>query len=71
MSGSPNRLLLIDESDDIVHGGRKYVVACAVVLAGDAQAVGARLRHVLTANPGRTGLDRSTGRPKGPSCGGR
>lgn len=54
MSGLPDRLLLIDESDDIVHGGRKYVVACAVVLAGDAQAVEARLRHVLAANPDRT-----------------
>lgn len=54
MSGLPHRLLLIDESDDIVHGGRKYVVACAVVLAGDAQAVGARLRDVLFANPDRT-----------------
>ena len=54
VSSRPDRLLLIDESDDIVHGGRKYVVACAVVLAGDAQAVGARLRDVLNANPDRT-----------------
>lgn len=54
MSGSPNRLLLIDESDDIVHGGQSYVVACAVVLLGDADAIGARLRDVLSTNPDRT-----------------
>lgn len=54
MSGLPDRRLLIDESDDIVHGGRKYVVGCAVVLAGNTQAGGARLRDVLAANPDRT-----------------
>ncbi|MCU1389816.1 MAG: hypothetical protein JWL72_3154 [Ilumatobacteraceae bacterium] len=54
MSGSPNRLLLIDESDDIVHGGRNYVVACAVALVGDDGAVSARLREVLSSNPDRT-----------------
>lgn len=54
MRGSLNRLLLIDESDDIVHGGRSYVVACAVVLLGDAPAAEASLRDVLSSNPDRT-----------------
>jgi hypothetical protein len=40
MSGLMGRLLLVDESDDLVHGGMTYVVACAVVVArieGDLQ----------------------------------
>ena len=69
MSGLSDRLLLIDESDDIVHGGRKYVVACAVVLL-------ATPRLSVCACPMcslriRIGLGLFTGRPRGPSCGRR
>ena len=47
------RLLLVDESDDIVHGGLTYVVACAVVLSGDVALVAAHLQTVLSVNPNR------------------
>ena len=36
MTADQSAVLLIDESDDIVHGGGSYVVACAVALTRDA-----------------------------------
>ena len=54
MNTPERRLLLIDESDHIVQRGLTYVVACAVVLTGDAAMLATNLRTVLSANPDRT-----------------
>ena len=53
MTTDQSTVLLIDESDDIVHGGGSYVVACAVVLTSGANDLAADLRAVLDAVPRR------------------
>ena len=61
MNTPERRVLLIDESAesaesaDIVHGGLTYVVACTVVLTGDAERdQRSHARHQPANNPDRT-----------------
>jgi hypothetical protein len=53
VTSTPAKIVLIDESDDIIHGGASYVVASAVVLTSDAAELAADLRTVLFENPRR------------------
>ena len=53
MTADQGTVLLIDESDDIVHAGGSYVVACAVVLTSDANDLAEHLRAVLDGVPRR------------------